>query len=74
MNQTLANLITARRVCHHCGLTHGTVSRNVATSIKGRCDVCGEVSQVRDIRDWGYLRRGIHNLRLLLLEPSTLQR
>jgi hypothetical protein len=70
MNTTLQNLQTARRVCRHCGQRHGTPSRDVATSWRGRCDVCGEVSQVRDIRDWGYLRKGIHNLRLLLVETA----
>ena len=64
MEATLSQLQQARFVCRACGLTYGTVSRNVGTSFRSRCHVCGRTSQLRDVRDWGFLRKGIHQLRL----------
>jgi len=45
-------------VCFECGTLYACEKREGASSYhQGRCDVCHEVKQVTDPRDFGYLNR-----------------
>jgi hypothetical protein len=37
----------------------------------GTCDVCGETKEVTEVRDWGYLTKGLHELKTNIKEQSA---
>lgn len=64
MTKTLSdNLITrltqADLVCRDCGSTYGKYSVGCSSTWEGQCHVCGETKGVTEVRDWGYLAKGI---------------
>jgi hypothetical protein len=57
------NLVTrltqADVVCKDCGQAYGKYSVGCSTTYEGQCEVCGEMKPVTEVRDWGYLAKGI---------------
>jgi hypothetical protein len=57
---TLLNkLLTADVVCKDCGTKYGKYSVGCSSTWGGTCGVCGEDKPVTEVRDWGYLTKGI---------------
>lgn len=52
-------LTQADVVCKDCGSTYGKYSVGVSSTWEGQCHVCGETKPVTEVRDWGYLAKGI---------------
>ena len=63
MTEKTLNLInrltTADLVCADCGLKYGKYSVGCSSVWEGMCGVCGETKSVTEVRDYGYLQRGI---------------
>jgi hypothetical protein len=57
--QTLKN---AQVICHDCGDKYGTYSVGCSSTWQGKCGVCGETKGVTEVRDYGYLSKGIKEL------------
>jgi len=57
------NLVTrltqADVVCKDCGQAYGKYSVGCSSTYEGQCEVCGETKPVTEVRDWGYLAKGI---------------
>ena len=56
-------LLDAYQCCHDCGTEFGTPRAGASTMWVDRCDVCGEEKAVTETRDYGYLHKGIIQLR-----------
>ena len=50
-------------VCKECGTKYGTYSVGCSSTWEGKCDVCGQVKSVTETRDYGYLQKGIDELK-----------
>ena len=61
----------AYQVCHECGTHYGEVRNSVSTFWNGECDVCGETKGVTEARDYGFLWKGIRDLRAEHQETMT---
>lgn len=59
---TVAVLGIADVVCHDCGSKYGKYSVGCSSTWEGKCDVCGETKGVTEVRDYGYLSKGIKEL------------
>ena len=74
MTEKTLNLInrltTADLVCADCGLKYGKYSVGCSSMWEGMCGVCGETKSVTEVRDYGYLQRGICAEKLKLKEQS----
>lgn len=55
----IERLTQADLVCSDCGSTYGKYSVGVSSTWEGQCEVCGETKGVTEVRDWGYLAKGI---------------
>jgi len=55
-------LLSAEQVCKDCGARYGKYSVGCSSTWMGDCDVCGEHKGVTEVRDWGYLTKGIKEL------------
>lgn len=58
----LKRLQDAVVVCKDCGSKYGKYSVGCSSTWEGKCNVCGETKGVTEIRDWGYLDKGIKEL------------
>lgn len=56
-------LQNARVICHDCGGKYGTYSVGCSSTWEGKCDVCGQKKGVTETRDYGYLQKGIEELK-----------
>jgi hypothetical protein len=70
MMTTYEKLLTADVVCNDCGSKYGKYSVGCSSVWEGTCDVCGETKGVTEVRDWGYLTKGIHELKPSPLTPE----
>jgi hypothetical protein len=70
MMTTYDKLLTADVVCNDCGKKYGKYSVGCSSVWEGTCDVCGETKGVTEVRDWGYLTKGIHELKPSPLTPE----
>jgi hypothetical protein len=52
----------AEVVCKDCGDKYGTYSVGCSSTWMGKCNVCGEEKPITEVRDWGYLNKGIKEL------------
>ena len=52
-------LTQADLVCRDCGDKYGKYSVGCSSSWEAQCQVCGETKPVTEVRDWGYLAKGI---------------
>jgi len=59
----LTCLIHADVVCRDCGSKYGKYSVGCSSTWEGTCEVCGERKGVTEVRDWGYLDKGIQELK-----------
>jgi len=55
-------LLQADVVCKECGEKYGKYSVGCSSTWMGTCGVCGEEKGVTEVRDWGYLTKGINEL------------
>jgi hypothetical protein len=71
MTDSLYNkLVQADVVCRDCGSKYGKYSVGCSSMWEGVCDVCGERKPITEVRDWGYLGKGIQELRTAVKEQS----
>ena len=59
----LTCLVQADLVCRDCGSKYGKYSVGCSSTWVGTCEVCGETKGVTEVRDWGYLGKGIQELK-----------
>ena len=59
---SLKTLKDAEVVCHDCGDKYGVYSVGCSSTWEGKCGVCGETKGVTEVRDYGYLSKGIKEL------------
>lgn len=52
-------LTQADVVCRDCGDKYGKYSVGYSSTWEGQCHVCGETKPITEVRDWGYLAKGI---------------
>ena len=68
---TLLNkLLSADVVCRDCGHKYGKYSVGCSSVWQGTCGVCGEAKPVTEVRDYGYLSKGINELKGNIKEQS----
>lgn len=60
---TLSTLLSADVICRDCGARYGKYSVGCSSVWEGTCDVCGERKGVTEVRDYGYLQKGINELK-----------
>ncbi len=70
MTITYEKLSCADVVCSDCGSKYGKYSVGCSSMWEGTCDVCGEKKPVTEVRDWGYLGKGLQELRDNIKEQS----
>ena len=58
----LGRLTQADVVCNDCGTKYGKYSVGCSSVWEGTCDVCGETKPITEVRDYGYLTKGINEL------------
>jgi hypothetical protein len=59
----LTKLLQADVVCRECGSKYGKYSVGCSSVWEGTCDVCDEKKPITEVRDWGYLAKGINELK-----------
>jgi hypothetical protein len=59
----VAKLKNAYKVCYICGNKYGDYSVGCSSHWEDQCDVCGELSNVTEARDFNYLASGILKLK-----------
>jgi hypothetical protein len=59
----LTCLVQADVCCRDCGSRYGKYSVGCSSTWEGTCEVCGERKGVTEVRDWGYLGKGIQELK-----------
>ena len=62
MMTTYEKLLEAEVVCSDCGDKYGKYSVGCSSMWLGTCDVCDEHKPVTEVRDWGYLTKGMNEL------------
>ena len=70
MSTLSQKLLTANHVCKDCGAKYGRYSVGCSSSWAGTCDVCDQSTFVTEARDYGYLTKGIQELKLNIKEQS----
>ena len=63
MKTLYQKLLTAEVVCRDCGSKYGKYSVGCSSTWEGTCDVCEQDKPVTEVRDWGYLGKGISELK-----------
>ena len=66
----LTRLTQADVVCRDCGHKYGKYSVGCSSVWNGTCGVCGEDKPVTEVRDYGYLSKGINELKRNIKEQS----
>jgi len=59
----ITRLTQADVVCSDCGRKYGNYSVGCSSVWQGTCNVCGEDKPVTEVRDYGYLTKGIRELK-----------
>ena len=59
----LERLTQADICCHDCGHKFGVYSVGVSSTWEAECPVCGKVGRCTETRDYGYLTKGINELK-----------
>jgi hypothetical protein len=70
MSSLYQKLLTAEEVCSDCGNIYGQYSVGCSSMWPGTCDVCGQSKAVTEVRDFGYLTKGLHELKTNIKEQS----
>jgi hypothetical protein len=63
MTSLYQKLLSADQVCSDCGTKYGKYSVGCSSVWEGTCDVCGETKGVTEVRDYGYLNKGLNELK-----------
>jgi hypothetical protein len=63
MTTLYEKLLTAEVVCRDCGSKYGKYSVGCSSTSMGICDVCEQDKPITEVRDWGYLTKGINELK-----------
>jgi hypothetical protein len=58
----LEKLTQADICCRDCGEKYGTYSVGCSSTWIAECPICGETKGCTEVRDWGYLTKGIQEL------------
>jgi len=66
----MTRLLQANVVCKDCGEKYGKYSVGCSSTWMGTCGVCGEEKGVTEVRDWGYLTKGINELKTKIKQQS----
>ena len=70
MTETLQQkLLSADVICSECGSRYGKYSVGCSSHWMGTCDVCGKDRPVTEVRDYGYLSKGLAELGALKVDP-----
>ena len=64
-------LTNADVVCSECGTKYGKYSVGCSSVWEGECGVCGERKPITEVRDYGYLTKGINELKGNIKEQSA---
>ena len=64
-------LTNADVVCSDCGQKYGKYSVGCSSVWEGECGVCGERKPITEVRDYGYLTKGINELKGNIKEQSA---
>ena len=64
-------LTNADVVCSECGTKYGKYSVGCSSVWQGECGVCGERKPITEVRDYGYLTKGINELKGNIKEQSA---
>lgn len=67
----LTRLTQADVCCMDCGRLYGKYSVGCSSVWQGACDVCGEHKGVTEVRDFGYLVKGINELQGAKVRPFS---
>jgi hypothetical protein len=59
----LEKLTQADICCRDCGLKFGVYSVGCSSTWIAECPICGETKSCTETRDWGYLTKGINELK-----------
>jgi hypothetical protein len=70
MSALYQKLLSADQVCNDCGNRYGKYSVGCSSMSPGTCDVCGQSKAVTEPRDFGYLAKGIAEIRAQIKEQS----
>ncbi len=70
MSTLSQKLLTAEHVCKDCGAKYGKYSVGSSSTWMGTCDVCDQSRFVTEVRDYGYLTKGIEELKTNIKEQS----
>jgi hypothetical protein len=63
MTTLYQKLLSAEVVCRDCGSKYGKYSVGCSSTSMGICDVCEQDKPITEVRDWGYLTKGINELK-----------
>ena len=63
-------LLNANVVCSECGTKYGKYSVGCSSVWNGVCNVCDQERPVTEVRDYGYLQKGIDEVRGTIKEQS----
>lgn len=66
----LTRLLTADICCRDCGQAYGSYSVGCSSTWQAECPICGETKGCTEVRDWGYLTKGIHAEKSKIKEQS----
>jgi len=66
----LNKLLTADICCHKCGQRYGRYSVGVSSTWMAECPICEKVGRCTETRDYGYLQKGIDEVRATIKEQS----
>jgi hypothetical protein len=58
----IKKLKDAYQTCFDCGDKYGVYSVGCSSVWEGKCDVCGEIKNVTETRDYAYFVTGIRKL------------
>lgn len=67
----LDRLLRANVVCKDCGDRYGKYSVGCSSTWMSTCGVCGEHKPITEVRDWGYLTKGINAEKAKIKEQSA---
>jgi hypothetical protein len=63
-------LLNAGICCHDCGQKYGAYSVGCSSTWMAECPICEKVGRCTETRDYGYLQKGIDEVRATIKEQS----